>query len=145
MGFTDLTTPMMFVVANWWPAIPTLGSIPLFIFGTAVYLFAVTSLGIFLVTPANSMPQFALLGISVYLVLNLLSAGITPLESMPQTLQSMMWFFPATHFVTFAQGILFRAAGLDVVWSQFAVVAGIGLVLFAATLVRFRKSLIEGQ
>lgn len=35
----------------------------LFLLGTAVYLFAVTLLGILLATIASSMPQFALLSI----------------------------------------------------------------------------------
>ena len=37
------------------------GSMPLFLAGAAVHLFATTSLGIFLATVARSMPQFGLL------------------------------------------------------------------------------------
>ena len=44
------------------------GSIELFLAGTAIYLFAVTSLGILLATVANSMPQFALLSIPVFVL-----------------------------------------------------------------------------
>ena len=96
--------------------VPINGSVALFVLGMVIYLFAVTSLGIFLATLARSMPQFALLGISVYLVLALLSGGTTPLDSMPESLQKAIQFSPTTHFVSFAQAILFRGAGLDVVW-----------------------------
>jgi hypothetical protein len=82
---------------------------------------------------------------SVFLVLELLSGGATPLESMPETLQAVMQFSPTTHFVTFAPALLFRGAGLDIVWPQFAWVAGISAVLFTAALLRFRKTLIEAQ
>jgi len=38
---------------------------------------------------------------------------------------------PTTHFVMLAQGILYRRAGLDVVWRQFVVLFAIGAALFA--------------
>jgi ABC-2 type transport system permease protein len=79
------------------------------------------------------------------LVLELLSGGATPLESMPPALQTVMQFSPTTHFVTFAPAILFRGADLATVWTEFAWVAGIGAVLFVAALLRFRKTLIEAQ
>jgi ABC-2 type transport system permease protein len=138
-------TLSLFLVVKWWLAVPIPGSIPLFIVGQVIYLFAVTSLGIFLATLASSMPQFAPLAMSVFLVLELLSGGATPLESMPVTLQKIMQFSPTTHFVIFAPAILFRGADLDIIWPEFAWVAGIGAVLFIAALLRFRKTLIEAQ
>jgi ABC-2 type transport system permease protein len=64
---------------------------------------------------------------------------------MPETLQTVMQLSPTTHFVIFAPAILFRGAGLDIVWTEFAWVAGIGAVLFTAAILRFRKTLIEAQ
>jgi len=121
-------TISLLVVVRWVLDVPTNGSVPLFVFGELIYLFAVTSLGILLATLARSMPQFALLGMSVYLVMALLSGGTTPLDSMPESLQKAVQFSPTTHFVSFAQAILFRGAGLDVVWRDFAAVAAIGVV-----------------
>lgn len=37
------------------------GSVPLFMLGVALHLFAVTSLGIFLATVAQNMPQLGML------------------------------------------------------------------------------------
>ena len=48
---------------------------------------------------------------------------------------------PNTHFVMLAQAILYRGAGIDVVWPQFVSLATIGVVLFSLSLLRFRKSL----
>jgi ABC-2 type transport system permease protein len=124
---------------------PIPGSIGLFVFGMMIYLFAVTSLGIYLATLATSMPQFALLAMSVFMVLELLSGGATPLESMPEALQKIMQFSPTTHFVVFAPAILFRGADFNIIWPEFAWVGGIGTVLFVAALRRFRKTLIEAQ
>jgi len=70
-----------------------------------------------------------------------LSGAFTPRESMPDIVQYLMLAAPNTHFVLLAQAILFRGAGLDTVWPQFLALFGIGAVLFALALVRFRKSL----
>jgi ABC-2 type transport system permease protein len=121
--------------------VPIAGSVPLFMLGTAIYMFAVTSLGILLATIARSMPQFGLLAFLVFLLLNILSGGTTPLESMPQWLQHVMQFSPTTHFVAFATAILYRGAELVDIWPQFAAVAGIGLVFFAGALARFRATI----
>jgi len=131
---------MKFIVQGWL-GVPIQGSIPLFVCGTALHLFAVTSLGMFLATYARTMPQFALLMIMVLLPLQLLDGGMTPRESMPEWVQQIMLAAPTTHFVMIAQGILFRGGGLEVVWPQFLALAVIGTVLFGVALNRFRRTI----
>lgn len=125
--------------------VPIAGSIPLFVFGTVIYMFSATALGIFLATIVRSMPQFGLLAFLVFIVMNLLSGGLTPLDSMPKLLQHIMQFSPSTHFVSFAQAILFRGAGFSIVWPDFAAVAAIGMVLFTMALLRFRRTITMTQ
>ncbi|MNE72561.1 Inner membrane transport permease YhhJ [compost metagenome] len=71
----------------------------------------------------------------------LLSGGSTPLDSMPQWLQWVMQGSPSTHFVSLGAAILFRDAGLAVVWPDILALAVIGLVFFSVALARFRRSL----
>ncbi|RWH72842.1 ABC transporter permease [Mesorhizobium sp.] len=115
------------------------GSIPLFMAGVTIYLFFATAIGIFLGTVARSMPQLGLLFVLVALPMNILSGGNTPLDSMPAFLRAVMQLSPSTHFVSFAQAILYRGAGIDVVWPQFAVVGIVGGVFFALSIMRFRR------
>ncbi|SEH73832.1 ABC-2 type transport system permease protein [Rheinheimera pacifica] len=122
-------------------AVPVEGSVLLFLFCTALQLFATTSMGIFLATVARSMPQFGLLLILVLLPLQLLSGGMTPRESMPDLIQTIMLAAPNTHFVSASQAILYRGAGLSVVWPQMLALLLIGTLLFSFSLQRFRKSL----
>jgi ABC-2 type transport system permease protein len=119
--------------------IPIVGSIPLFMVGVVVYLFFATAIGIFLGTVARSMPQLGLLYMLVYLPMNMLSGANTPLESMPPWLATVMQASPSTHFVSFAQSILYRGAGIDVVWQQFVLVALIGGLFFWLAILRFRS------
>jgi ABC-2 type transport system permease protein len=116
------------------------GSIPLYLFVTVIYLFSVTSLGIYLATLARSMPQFGLLAMIVFVMMLLLSGAHTPLESMPLGLQVIMQLVPSTHFVSMAQAVLFRDAGVDVIWPNLLATAIIGVAFFFAALLRFRKT-----
>jgi ABC-2 type transport system permease protein len=121
--------------------VPIEGSIVLFVLGTALHLFATTSMGIFLGTVARSMPQMGLLMIIVLLPLQMLSGSTTPRESMPQLVQTIMLAAPTTHFVALAQAILYRGAGFGIVWPQFLALLGIGGVFFALALARFRRAI----
>lgn len=121
------------------------GSIPLYFSVVIIYLFSVTSLGIFLATLARSMPQFGLLAMIVFVLMILLSGSHTPLSSMPLPLQMIMQFVPSTHFVGMAQAVLFRDAGLDVIWPNLLATAAIGGVFFFAALLRFRKTVTMTQ
>ena len=121
--------------------VPIAGSIPLFMFGTVLYLFFATAIGLFLGTVARSMPQLGLLYMLVAVPMNVLSGNATPLESMPPWLAMAMRASPSTHFVSFAQAILYRGAGLDVVWPQFVAVAGIASLFLVLSLLRFRSAL----
>jgi ABC-2 type transport system permease protein len=119
--------------------IPIAGSIPLFLFGAAVYLFFATAIGIFLGTIARSMPQLGLLYLLIYLPLAMLSGSNNPLESMPPWLAAMVQVSPTVHFVSFAQAILYPGAGFAVVWPQFVIVGLIGGLFLGLALLRFRK------
>ena len=138
-------TLSLVVVVKGLLGVPIAGSLPLFVFGAMLHLFSTTSLGIVLATLARSMPQFGLLMILVILPLQMLSGGMTPPESMPAAVQAIMLAAPTTHFVSFAQAILYRGAGLDVVWRQCVAITAIGAVFFLIALARFRRAVALTQ
>jgi ABC-2 type transport system permease protein len=129
----------LFVVVRMILGIPIAGSISLFMVGVVIYLFFATAIGIFLGTVARSMPQLGLLYMLVYMPMNMLSGSNTPLESMPAWLATVMQASPSTHFVSFAQSILYRGAGIEVVWPEFLTVALIGGLFFSFAILRFRS------
>ena len=131
----------LWVVVQGALAMPIAGSVPLFLIAAMLHLFSTTALGILLATLTRSMPQFALLMILVVVPLNMLSGASAPPESMPLAVQSIMMAAPTTHFVSLAQAILFRGAGIAVVWPQLLAIAAIGATFFLIALARFRKSI----
>ena len=125
--------------------VPIAGSLLLFLAGTLLYLFSVTAFGILLATFTTSMAQFGLLAIPVLVILQLLSGSSTPIETMPRWLQDVMQLAPTTHFVSFSQAVLYRGAGLDIVWPQLLAIAVIGGVVFVVSGLRFRRTLVASQ
>ncbi|BBU63262.1 ABC transporter permease [Methylosinus sp. C49] len=142
-GLVILAATMLslWLVVQKWLGVPIAGSIGLFAFGALLYLFSVTSLGMWLATLAPTMPQFGLLSVPVYAIAYLLSGAATPVESMPEAVQAIVRFAPTTQFVSMTQAVLYRSAGLDTVWPQIAVVIASGAMFLSLALSRFRSML----
>jgi ABC-2 type transport system permease protein len=128
------------LVVQWLLKVPIAGSLALFLAGATLYALTVAALGILLGTIATTMGQFALLAAPVLLVMQLLSGGATPMESMPVWLQHVMRIIsPTPHFVAFSQAVLYRGADLSIVWPELVAMAVIGSIYFAFALSRFRR------
>jgi ABC-2 type transport system permease protein len=135
----------IFIVIRGVLHVPVAGSLTLFMFGSALYLFAVSSIGIFLGTVARSMPQLGLLFLPIVLLISVLSGGLTPMEAMPAGIQYVMTVMPSSHFTQFAMAVLFRGAGLNLVWQPVVSMCLIGVVFLTLSLLRFRKSIAVGN
>ena len=121
--------------------VPLNGSLLLYAVGLAMFLFAVSSLGIMIATLAPTMAQFGMLVLPVYIVINLFAGGSSPRVNMPQVAQDISEYWPLTQFMEFAQNILFRGAGLEIVWPQMLAMLLLGVLLLGLALLRFRKML----
>lgn len=134
------TFSLIFIVQGFLQ-VPIEGSLALFLCATVLHLFATTTMGIAMATLAGSMPQFGLLLMLTLMPLQILSGGMTPRESMPEVIQFIMQAAPTTHFIQIGQAILYRGAGLSVVWPNLVALVIIGGILFVFSLSRFRAAL----
>ncbi|MDO8863629.1 ABC transporter permease [Haliea sp. E1-2-M8] len=121
--------------------VPVAGSVPLLVGGAAVYLWAAAAIGMFLGTMARSMAQFALLVIMVIIPVIMLSGGMGAVESQPEIVQRLTLALPSRHFLAFAKAVTFRGAGIESVWLELVLMAGLGAAFFAASLALFRRSM----
>jgi ABC-2 type transport system permease protein len=112
------------------------GSLALFVGGVDKSLFD-HLMSIMIATQVISMPQFGLLVLAFFIILSLLGST-TPPGSKPVTLQRITQFSPSIQFVSFAQAIFYRGAGLDVVWQDCGVIAARGLAVM-----HFRRMLVQ--
>ncbi len=119
------------------------GSKLLFLVGTALFLFTATALGVFLATLARSMAQFALLVMLIILPMLMLSGGETPIEGQPPWLQAGTLILPSRHYMSASQAIVFKGAGMDIVWPEFLWMALLGSALLITSIVMFRRSVAQ--
>jgi ABC-2 type transport system permease protein len=54
-----------------------------------------------------------------------------------------MQFTPTPHYVAFAQAVLYRGGGLDIVWPELAILVAFTAVFLGIALVRFRKAIMS--
>jgi ABC-2 type transport system permease protein len=135
----------MMVIVQLVLQVPIAGSLWLFLAGALLYLFSVTALGILIATFTTSMAQFGLLCIPILVILQMLSGSSTPIETMPTWLQDVMQLAPTTHFVSFSQAVLYRGAGIEIVWPRLLAIAAISSAIFAVSGLRFRRTLVASQ
>lgn len=136
-------TLSLLIVVKGLLGVPVAGSLLLFVAAATIYQFSVTALGILIATFSSSMAQFGLIAMPLLIIMNLLSGSTTPMESMPRWLELVMQTIsPAPHFVALSQAILYRGAGLGVIWPQLAILTAIGAAFFALAALRFRKALL---
>lgn len=121
------------------------GSKLLLMAALALYLFSATALGVFLATVSRSMAQFALLVMLTILPMLMLSGGETPIEGQPSWLQVATLLLPSRHFMTCSQAIVYKGAGLEVVWPEILAIAVLGSLLLVLSLLFFRRSISEGS
>ncbi|MGY4676842.1 ABC-2 transporter permease [Pasteurella sp. P03HT] len=131
----------LYFVVHLFIGVPIHGSISLFIFTEAIFLSSMAGLGIYLATHAPTMPQFSLLCLPVYIVLYLLSGSLSPLENMPLPVQHIMQFSPLTQFIAIGQDVLFRGAGLTVIWPRVLIISVMGALFIIIAILRFRSML----
>ena len=136
------TALSLIFVVQWWLEVPIAGSKVLFLCGAMLYTITVATLGILLATITNTMGQFALLAAPTLLVIQMLSGGMTPIQSEPLWLQYVMQIIcPTPHFISFSQAVLYRGADFSIVWPQLVAMAAIGSVYMAFSLRQFRRAI----
>lgn len=106
-----------------------------------IFMFSVASLAVMLATLAPTMPQYSLLMMPVYIVALMFSGSTSPRGNMPAVAQSISEYWPTTQFAQYGQAVIFRGAGLDIVYPQLIAMGLVGGVFLIFALIRFRKML----
>jgi drug efflux transport system permease protein len=122
--------------------VPLRGSLLLLLAEGLLFILVSLSLGI-LISARTSSQRVAMLGALVGTMLpNLLLSGfIFPLESMPAPLLWISNIVPGRWFVTIARSIMLKGVGLEYLWRETLVLAGLAALLLAASTRSFKARL----
>jgi len=125
-----------------WFHISINGSFLLFFGLSAIFMFAILSMG--MIVGVFMRTQAAALALS-FLVLFFPGFFLTgiffPLVSMPEEVRLESLFLPGTHYAIITRGIFLPGVGMDVLWPYAVMMLGLGVVFTLLAALFFRKKL----
>lgn len=103
-------------IGIWGYEIPFAGSLALFYLTILIYGLSLVGVGLLISSMCDTQQQ-AFIGVFVFILPAILLSGyISPVENMPQWLQTITWINPIRHFTEITKQIYLKDAGLAVVW-----------------------------
>ena len=121
--------------------VPIRGSLALLAALTGLFLFTSLAIGLLISTIARSQLQALMMTILVLLPSVLLSGFVFPRDMIPTPIYEITWLIPATYFVEIMRGIVLRGASAAELAHMIRPLGGLGLVIGAIAVLRFRKTL----
>ena len=122
--------------------IPFNGSFALFFLLSAVFLFAILSMGMIIGVFIRTQPAALALSFLVIFFPGFFLTGIFfPIASMPEMMRMEALVLPGTHYAIITRGIFLPGVGLDVLWPYGAMLFGLGVGFMAVGALFFRKKL----
>lgn len=119
--------------------VPFNGSLWLLFGSMAVFLLAIIGVGLF-VSSLSRTQQQAVLGSFIFLVPAVILSGFaSPIENMPQWLQSFSYVNPLRYFMTIVRGLFLKDISPAIVWADTWPMAIIACVTLSAATWLFRK------
>jgi len=122
-------------------SVPFEGSVFFLFAAMVVYLAAIIGIGLFISSLASTQQQ-AIIGLFMYMVPAILLSGYaTPVENMPDWLQSLTQSNPITHFIVICRGVFLKQAPVDVLFDHIWPMVLIAAVTLSAGGWLFRRQL----
>ena len=117
------------------------GSYLLLLALSVVFLIGSLGLGLLVSTVSRTQAQAMQTSIFILLPAIMLSGMIFPLENMPAPLRAVSYLLPLTYFLRILRGIALKGLGMEYLWSEVALLAVFGVVVFLISARRFQKTL----
>ncbi|MDX2130037.1 MAG: ABC transporter permease [Chloroherpetonaceae bacterium] len=107
-----------------------------------VFISMILGIGLFVSTISRTQQQAAFTTAFFILPPMLFLSGYAfPISSMPEWVQPITYFIPLRYFIVIVRGIFLKGNGLVELWDSILAMLICTVVIFAASFMRFRKSL----
>jgi len=132
---------LILVIARTLFAVPMVGSLPLLLGVSLVFITANLAMGITFSTVAANQLQAMQMAFFFFLPSMLLSGFMFPFRGMPQWAQVLGEILPLTHFLRIVRGILLKGNGFPEVVRQLWQIALFAAITLAVGVKRYRQTL----
>jgi ABC-2 type transport system permease protein len=142
LGLSFMNVLIILGLARYAFGVPIVGSLPLLLAESLLYIVCALALGVLVSTKASTQQAATTGSLSGLMFPTMLLSGfIFPLESMPQPLYWLSHAVPARWFLVIVRGIMLKGVGLAELWRETLILAGITLLLLAISLRGFKTRL----
>ncbi|MCA9617511.1 MAG: ABC transporter permease [Myxococcales bacterium] len=138
-GFFDFAVAVVVGVSIF--DMPLLGSPPLLLLATALYLLVTLGMGLLIATSSSSQQQAFMGGFLFMLPATLLSGIMTPVQSMPGWMQTMTLINPLRHYAEVLRGVILRGARLQELVPQLTILGVMAITVVTLSTYRFSRSM----
>ncbi|HEX2722285.1 MAG TPA: ABC transporter permease [Gemmatimonadaceae bacterium] len=137
LAFANVLTAL---VAAWLVFhVPFRGSVTLLLAESLLYSMVSLALGVLVASLTGSQRVAMLVALlATMLPSSLLSGMVFPIASMPTVLQVISNIVPARWFIIIARGIMLKGVGLEYLWRETLVLAGMTMLLMAVAVRSFK-------
>ena len=138
IAFVELV--LVLLATRFWFGVSMAGSVWLFLLASIPYVVSTVAIGLLVSTLTRSQLAAMLMAIVLTMMPAFLFSGFMfPIYTMPGLMQFYSYFFPARYFTDIIHGVFLRGAGLNVWWSQLAMLGLYATALLTLAALRFKK------
>ncbi|MGO9774994.1 MAG: ABC transporter permease [Terracidiphilus sp.] len=139
IGIFDVT--LIAVVGSLWFQVPFRGHV--WVLATGAVLFILCMLGVgLLISTVSSTQQQAMVTAFFFIMPAITFSGFGfPISTMPRWMQLFSYAIPLRYFLIVIRGAYLKGVGMEILWPQMAAMAGLGVALLTAAILRFHKAL----
>ncbi|MEW5791165.1 MAG: ABC transporter permease [Pseudomonadota bacterium] len=138
IGLVDLA--VVTGIALLWFRVPFVGSFPLLLLASVLFLLSGLGLGLLISTVSRTQQEAFMASFLVFMPTILLSGFMFPISSMPEPFQQLTILNPVRHYLEIVRGIFLKGTGLTALWPQFLALLLLGTALLWFAAGRFRKT-----
>ena len=136
-----VSTILAWLVATMWFHVPFRGSFLAFLLLAADYMLASMGVSLVVASLVRNQQTAMFLILMLFFVPSFFIAGlILPVSDEPIA-QVLAYGLPATHFITISRGVFLKGLGLGALAKPASILAGMGIICQAASLLLFDKKL----
>jgi len=139
IGLFDVT--LIAVVGSLWFQVPFRGHVAVLALGAVLFLLCMLGVGLLISTVSATQQQAMVTAFFVIMPTITFSGFGFPISTMPHWMQVMSYAIPLRYFLIVIRGTYLKGVGMDILWPQMAAMAGLGVALLTAAILRFHKAL----
>lgn len=140
IGFVDVV--VVLALARFWFNVPTVGSLPLLLGLSGLFILTTLGLGLFISTIAKSQQQAMLIAQFFFFMPFIYLSGFAfPISNMPRIIQYATYLIPLRYFLEIVRGVLLKGSGIAELWPQALALLALGVAILTLSAARFRETL----